>query len=56
MPMSQEAYYALNRAFDAVRTAEKEAAKLEQEAQALRDKARESVQAAYDLLNGKAKP
>jgi hypothetical protein len=50
MSVPQPLYYALNRAFEAVRTAEKEAARLEHEAQEYRDRAHKQVQEAYDML------
>lgn len=61
MPIPQDLYYQLNRTFEAVRVAEKEAARLEGEAQDLRDRARKEIQELYDRLNAatiteKAKP
>lgn len=51
MAMPKEIYYALNQAFDAVRTAEKKATELESEAQEIRDRAREDVRGLYELIN-----
>lgn len=48
--MPKELYYALNRAFDAVRTAEKDAHRLEQEAAEVRARSDQEVQALYDLI------
>lgn len=51
MTMSQDLYHALNRAFDAVRTAEQEASRLEAEAREARDRGIKAQQELYDLLN-----
>lgn len=51
MSMPEKIYHALNRAFSDARNAEEEAARLEAEAEAIRDRAMRTVQEAYDLLN-----
>jgi hypothetical protein len=51
MPMPEKLCYALNRAFQAVRDAEKEAARLEAEAQEARDAAQKDLQEVYNMLN-----
>lgn len=51
MPMPSEIYHALNRAWTAVRDAEREAVELERQAQEHRDNAFKIVQEAYDKIN-----
>lgn len=48
MPMPQDLYYQLNRVFADVRDAEKEAAKLEHEAQEIRDRSVRFMQVTYN--------
>lgn len=51
MPMPQEIYHALNRAFQEVREGEREAVELERQAKECRDNAFKAVKEVYDKIN-----